>query len=129
MQSSKSREIIEEIVEKSIEDKFGFTVSVFVKTLDEWESIFRDNPFACYEDDEGYLKMLSVTFLKNPLSAETKEKIIKERTENEDFFFTENCLYLWCGDGFGRSKIAQIASKYPAGTTRNWNSILKIKDA
>lgn len=36
-------------------------------------------------------------------------------------------VYVYCPDGFGRSKLAEAASKKLPGTGRNWNTVVRLK--
>lgn len=128
LQSSKRASEVEKSVDRLIQEKFGFAVSIQVKAKRDWQVIVDNNPFSKYSGNELYLKKLNVTFLKEALAAEEIKKIKNESTQNEDCEFRPNCIYIWCGDGLRNSKMAELIVKNPHGTTRNWNTVSKIAE-
>ena len=121
---------LEKIISSGIESEFGFDVSVIVFNSKSLETIIEGNPFA--KDPLKDNAFLHVTFLADtPLSID-KESIIVKRHVDEEIEFTSNAVYLYCPNGYGKTKLNNnfLESKLKVkATTRNWkttNELLKL---
>lgn len=115
-------------LKRAIHTQFGYDVPIVSRTLAEWESIIRYNPFINEQED---LTKLLVTILED---APTPENIMD--LEAYDFGADElkvvgSEVYMHCHHGAGKSKITNniLEKKLKiTGTTRNWKSMIKLRD-
>ena len=76
--------------------------------------------------------LVSLTFLADSPIEFDKEKIVEKKHASEEIAFTPNAVYLYCPNGYGRTKLNNsfLANKLKVpATTRNWkttNALLKL---
>lgn len=91
---------IENTIHKAILDKYGFEVSVFVRTRQELKRIFDDCPFSEEKRKSSYFMMLHDT---------PKEELVKLASkkvyEGEEYKIINDCIYYFNDKGFGKAKI------------------------
>ncbi len=118
-----SNEIVYKIKDK-INQKFGYEVTVVIRTRDEIEKIVKNNP---YSDKD--LSKVHVTFLINAHNDYSIEELLKVKVEQEEFQIMGNEIYLFLPHGSGRTKLTNNFFEKKLGvkaTTRNWNTTTKI---
>lgn len=126
--SAKNKVDLKTAIEKAIEDKYKFHVSVEIRTNKEIENIFKNCPFDSIDLVTEGSKVL-VTFLSSkPQDAKASyiqnfvlapEKLVVKGTE----------VYLFCPNGYGKSKLSNTFIEHKLGveaTTRNWKSVRKL---
>ena len=116
---------METLIRKAIADGFGFDVPVIVKTEQEIQKILNNNPFG----DETNLKGLYFALLREVPDDESVMSFKKLKFENEDFHYTQGCVYLNCKIGAGKAKLTNnlIENKLKVtATTRNLNTMQKV---
>jgi uncharacterized protein (DUF1697 family) len=101
---------------------------VLVKSQKEIASLLKSNPFLDKAHDEQFLHF---TFIRgNPRRIDV-QVIAKALSKNEQFNITSKCVYLYCPNGYGRTKLNNSNWEKWTGclcTTRNWNT-MKAVDA
>jgi uncharacterized protein (DUF1697 family) len=111
-------------IEEKIGNAFGFDVVVLIRIRNEIEKLVKNNPFA--EKDKN---KLYVTFLSDTPAKSTLSELSKVKSKPEDFLITGREIYLFCPNGYGRSKVTnnffEKKLKLPA-TTRNWKTVNKL---
>ena len=118
---------LEQIIQKSIADNFGFIVPTLVKLINEVESIIHDNPFTALEYLESN-KVYFILLFKTPLT----EQVLSFETinyPNEAFKILNNCVYLLCKNGYGKAKLNNnlIEGKLKvSATARNYRTMQKL---
>lgn len=115
------------LIENKIEETFGFSVPVLIRTESEFQRILENNPF-CRERKEDTTK-LHVTFLSEPPSDFSLEPLEKFREESEELVLVGNEIYLFVPKGLGRTKLnnSVLEKKYKIlTTTRNWKTVNKL---
>ena len=121
---------LEKIISSKIETEFGFEVPVIVLNLNTLEKIIKNNPFI--KDNLKDTSFLHVTFLADNPTQFSKESIIEKKQPNEEIDFTQNAVYLYCPNGYGKTKLNNnfLENKLKVkATTRNWkttNELLKL---
>ncbi len=126
----KDKKELEKIISSQIEKEFGFKVPVIVLNTKNLEKVIENNPFA--KDSLKETKFLHVTFLADSLTEFDTEKVIDKKQENEEVAFTSNAVYLYCPNGYGKTKLNNtfLENKLKVrATTRNWkttNELLKL---
>lgn len=110
-------------ISKKIKIDFGFEVPVIVLEIEELQQIVRENPFVKHRDKDA--AFFHVTFLgSNPLKSNFDAIALKKQT-GEEIAFTEKAIYLYCPNGYGKTKLnnAFLENKMQVtATTRNWKS-------
>jgi uncharacterized protein (DUF1697 family) len=121
---------LEQKISQQIQKEFEFEVPVIVFTIDTLEQTINNNPFR--DDPEKEQSHLYVTFLSSRPAHYEKEAIESKMQEGEEISFSENVIYLYCPNGYGRTKLNNnfLESKLKVvATTRNWkttNELLKM---
>lgn len=130
--SSKEKEPkkLERIISSKIETEFGFEVPVIVLNTKTLETIIENNPLA--KNILKDISFLHVTFLADNPTQFDKESIIEKKQPEEEIEFTQNAVYLYCPNGYGKTKLNNnfLENKLKVkATTRNWkttNELLKL---
>ena len=118
------------LISSEIEKHFGFKVPVIVLTMDELKDSIANNPFKTSKDD----KFLHFTFLAERPINYNKEKIDNKKAENEEIEISERVVYLYCPNGYGKTKLTNTFLENTlkvTSTTRNFrttNELLKIAE-
>lgn len=115
------------MIEKKINDVFGFSVNTIVRSGVEIEDIIKSNPFIKEENVE--IDKLHVTFLKELPQASIISSLELKKEEEEKFSIISKEVYLYLPNGYGRTKLNNnIFEKKlkTSATTRNWNTINKL---
>jgi uncharacterized protein (DUF1697 family) len=111
-------------IEAKILRAFGFAVPVILKTSKEIEQIVSDNPLV-KEKGIDHSK-LHVTFLSGAAPTAAVEALQPLATSRERFRVLNREVYLYCPEGYGRSKLANttIEKKLSVvAATRNWRTV------
>lgn len=116
---------LEKIISSKIKSEFGFDVPVIVLSVRTLEKIIEDNLFIKDKD----ISFLHVTFLADKVTQFDKESITEKKLPNEEIRFAPNAIYLYCPDGYGRTKLNNnfLESKLKVtATTRNWKTTTEL---
>jgi len=122
--------ILERSISSQIKADWGFEVPVIVLDAVSLKTIIEDNPLA--KDSLKDASFLHITFLSDPPAKFDKESILAKRQPNEEIVFTSKAIYLYCPNGYGKTKLNNnfLESKLKVtATTRNWkttNELLKL---
>jgi uncharacterized protein (DUF1697 family) len=117
-------------IEVEILKVYDFEVPVLILPMDELETIAKNHPFVHHFDkDPAYFH---ITFLRS-LPINIDFKVIDKNVQNEEeFVIVEKVIYLYCPNGYGRTKLTNnfFENKLNvSATTRNWktcNELLKL---
>jgi uncharacterized protein (DUF1697 family) len=121
---------LEQKISRQIEDDIGFEVPVIVLTIDKLQKIIENNPF--FKDPDKDQVFLHVTFLSTKPDHFDRVTMEDKKQNGEEIFFTDIAVYLYCPNGYGRTKLNNnfLEAKIKVGaTTRNWkttNELYKI---
>lgn len=118
---------LEKIISSKIKSEFGFDVPVIVLSVRTLEKIIEDNSFT--KDKLKDTSFLHVTFLADKVTQFDKESITDKKLPNEEIRFAPNAIYLYCPDGYGRTKLNNnfLESKLKVtATTRNWKTTTEL---
>jgi uncharacterized protein (DUF1697 family) len=125
--SKKKAPAVEQLLEKECARRLGCATDFFVRSADEVEAIIEANPFRKEtKDDPGHV---IVMFLKDASDGASLQKAIKGR---EIARGKGKQIYIYYPDGVGRSKLTNALIEKTLDTRstgRNWNTVLKLKDA
>jgi len=115
--------IIADNIKRAMRKKYGFDVDVIVRTAHELEKIISGNPLIQKSNIDAY--KLHITFLLSHPQDQNSSTIEMAKEDNEFFIIKDREVYLYCPNGYGRTKLNNQAIekklKTPA-TTRNWKT-------
>jgi uncharacterized protein (DUF1697 family) len=111
-------------MEAGLLSTFGLTLSVVLRSAQELVNVVGHNPFP----SEGDGTKLHVTYFAKPLALATVAKLDSTISPAEAFVIEGRDMYLHLPGGMGTSKLAVHLGRKLGnlGTTRNWNTVLKL---
>jgi uncharacterized protein (DUF1697 family) len=114
-------------IRKALGDKFAVDVPVVVKSEKDLLAIVRGNELAALSTDPS---RLLVAFTRDAGSLAALAALAPLVKAPERFHLGERAAYLWCADGILESKAAKalLGKAGREATTRNWATVLKIRD-
>lgn len=118
--SADSVELITRI-EAAIAQRFGFDVTVLLRSADDLRRILDNDPFPGVEPAKRH-----VLFLDAPPASAAVDALKVPAADGEEWLLTGREIYLHYPDGSGRSKMTGAFFEKALGvaaTARNWNSI------
>jgi uncharacterized protein (DUF1697 family) len=111
---------------KKIEERFGFSVPVVLRSREQLERVARNNLFLKAGKPES---TLYVCFLADEPTAEAIGKLDPNRSAPDEFRVVGSEIYMHFPGGMGNSKLtsAYFDSRLATvGTARNWTTVLKL---
>jgi uncharacterized protein (DUF1697 family) len=120
---------IERRLEEAIEQAFGVTVPVIVRTASAWHRYVEGNPFPGAVKREANWVLLCLS--KSAPEATAGTALQQRGTEGERVVQTGDAIWIHYANGIARSKLSptvldrQMASSV---TTRNWRTVLKLNE-
>jgi uncharacterized protein (DUF1697 family) len=126
----RSEGTLEQRIAQQINSDFGFEVPVLVLSVDKLEAIIKNNPFL--NDLQKNISQLHICFLAAPPIDFHKVAIESKVQTGEAISFSEEAIYLYCPNGYGKTKLNNnfLESKLKVtATTRNLktsNELLNI---
>ena len=112
-------------INQLIEESFGFQVPVLVLSAEDLPKILNNNSFEENTEDNH----LFFTLLKTPPEPEKISRFKEYQFENEDFYFTEVCVYLCFKGSYRNAKLNNNFIENKLGveaTTRNLKTMQKL---
>jgi uncharacterized protein (DUF1697 family) len=122
-----SESLISGIIERQIEETFGFAVSVIMRTLDELEQTIANNPFKLTDKED--FKRWYVSFLPAEPSAEALDKLRIYEDGPDQIRFVGREMYVLYEVSVSQSPLFKVSFDKILGmpvTTRNWNTLNKL---
>jgi len=126
--SNKSEDVLIELIEKAISNKYGFDVPVQIRSTGEFEHIIKACSFGELDLVEEGTRVM-VTFLALVPSTEFVAKLMTYVKEPERLLIVGREVYLHCPNGYGKTKLSNIFIENKLkvkATTRNWKSVIKL---
>ena len=127
--SSLAAGTIERRMEKAIEKRLGFFVTVVVRSDAEWFELAEGSPFPEAEAERSNL--LHVGLAKGEIAADAAESLGRFLTNGECVETFGRGVWIDYPNGAGRSKVTPKALDSSFGTpitSRNWRTVLKIAE-
>lgn len=124
----KNKDEIKKKIEKAIEQTYQFYVPVEIRTNSEFKNIIEHCPYNPVDLNEEGTKVL-VTFLDSIPQDEKVVGILKYVQTPEKLTFVGTEVYLYCPNGYGKSKLSNTFIENKLGvpaTTRNWKTVHKL---
>lgn len=116
-------------IEEAIKEKFSFNVDVILRSIPEIKDLILRNPYL--EEEKFNPSRMGVVFLKEMPSKESLSKLDDINFPPDKFSIDGQEIFLFCPDGFGRSKLSTNFFERKLGipgTARNWKTINSILD-
>jgi uncharacterized protein (DUF1697 family) len=123
-------------LEEQISQRLGLRPSVMVLSRDELNQMIADNPYP----QEPNPKFVHAIVRRATMSADgiaavaAAQQRVSGKGSRDEATVIGRALYLHTPDGFGRSELAvqltkpaTATSPDPAGTARNWSTVLKLQ--
>lgn len=114
-------------IQQGIQDAYGFDVPTLILTSEELNTIITHNPFLSLPEMDS--AFFHVTFLENKPATIDFENIISKKNEREQIDLVSNAFYLYCPDGYGKTKLHNSFLEKQVkvtATTRNWKTCLQL---
>jgi uncharacterized protein (DUF1697 family) len=115
-------------IEREIEEGFGLSIPVIVRTAAELADVVAANPLGDVAVDGS---RHFVVFLAAPPDPEAVEPLEREDFAPERLVARGREIYLWCPDGVRDSRVMKAATRQglaPNATFRNWNTVTKLHE-
>lgn len=122
-ESGESGAELEVLLEKGLAERFGFGVDVIVRSAAQWVRYRAGNPFPDESAEAPSLVMISVG--KEAPRDEDVDALRARAGPNERVERVGDAVWIWFGDGAGRSKIGTGPAR-GVSTTRNWRTVVAI---
>jgi len=114
-------------IEQRLAGETRLPVFVILRTPAELKKIIARNPFL---NEKGIdCSRLYVTFLGGASGKDAMKKLSAVNAGGDQFRLSGQEAYLYCPDGYGRSKLSNNALEKALSvkaTTRNWNTVNKL---
>lgn len=121
--SQSSASSIEATLETTIQQHFGFAVDVVTRSTAQWNDYLKSNPFGDEGECEPNLVMLCLG--KQPATEAHAAALRRRAGEKERVELQGDVLWLYFGDGSGRSKMG-LGPSTGVWTTRNFRTVQTI---
>lgn len=111
-----------------ISGRWGKDVPVLLRSLAEMDAVIAANPYLAEQDDPT---KLHVTFLDKDPGADRQAALASPAGETGTLALVGRDVFVHVPDGYGRSKLTNAFIEKrtgTVGTTRNWRSVLKLRD-
>ena len=119
-------EEIPALVSAAISSRFGYNIPIITRTSQELGDVVRVNPFVGTGAD---VDKLHVVFLADQPDMASAETLDPDRSPGDEFLASGREVYLYCPDGFARTKLTNSyfdSRLSTTSTTRNWKTVLKL---
>lgn len=123
--TSRSAGRLAEAIATAVDERFGFSAPVIVKSAAEFAAIDRNNPFPPAEAEQS---RFLVAFAMDETKLRELNALSALLQPGERFAVTPHAAYLHCAGGLLQSRIgaAMLGRAGQSVTTRNWATVLKI---
>jgi uncharacterized protein (DUF1697 family) len=108
-------------IQQTIKNFSGFDVPVFIRTIAEFATLIKNNPFT-----DKDLAKLHITFLSGSPTGQFIHEINTVKDDLEEFMVCGKEIYLFCPNGYGRTKLTNNFFEKKLNqlaTTRNWHTV------
>ena len=122
---STNKEQLQTIITNAINKKFNLKIQGILITIKELSQILHENPFKKEDQTKVYVTILQTT----PSEIISEENLINIKSPTEKIIIKNNHIYLFCPDGYGKTKLTPKFFEKKLNTTtttRNWNTITTL---
>lgn len=129
--SHEKEDILRNKIEGSLEETFGFSIKVVLRTAAEWEEMIRNCPFSEEEIAEAESlavgESLYVSLLTHAPAQEKVDALHALKNEGDKYRIVNRDIYLLFRHSIRNSKLANHIQKMDIpSTVRNWKTINKL---
>lgn len=121
LSSNKDKNEISELIKNGIKTQFGYDVPVIIRTIEEWKTVIKNNPFPIDNP-----KILGFVFLdQTPKTTTLDVKGMKD----DKYEISNDMVYIHCPSGFGKTKLTNNLFEQKlkiTATTRNFKTVMKL---
>lgn len=117
-------EKLKESIESQIESAYGFSAPVLIRSGDDFQRLVGSKPFR-KERSENPARVMVTFLFELPEQSKLLELSVPE-DEPCEFVIADQEIFLFCPDGYGRSKLSNNFFEKKLGviaTTRNWKTV------
>ncbi|MCE1198545.1 MAG: DUF1697 domain-containing protein [Marinilabiliales bacterium] len=116
-------------IESALLQRFGFPIPVVLLDKSELKDLLDLPP--SFQKAGMDPKHLYVTLFSEPVATKFPVEQLTAKKEQEEVFQTERALYLYCPDGYGKTRLTNdyLEKKLKVrATTRNWNTLTTLAE-
>lgn len=116
-----------DLISKQIHQQFQLDVPVIVKSLEEFNDLYENNPFVTQNKDT---EKLYIIFLSENINEPVIEEINKYAGDDL-FIIYKSAIYLFCTNGYGKTKLTNTFFEKKLkilATTRGWTTVSKLRE-
>jgi len=120
---------LESLIANKIEDEYGLSVPVLVKTAVEIEEAIENNPFI--SPYLSHIDKLHITFLSDIPDEHLVSDLSAFTDPSDKFILSGDVIYLYCPNGYGNTRFSNTFFEKKlnrTATTRNWKTMLKLAE-
>jgi uncharacterized protein (DUF1697 family) len=117
------------LIENKIKQVFNLPVAVLIRTPGELKQTLKKNPFL--KEKSIDTEKLYVTFLAETPPESALNKLNVAQDELDKFVVKNKEIYLYCPEGYGRTKFSNTFFERKLGvtaTTRNWKTVTTLSE-
>lgn len=125
--ASGRRADLEAGLERGIQDRFGLSIAVVVRTAADWAACIDGNPFPGASGTEP--NRVALVLSKSPPLPGAVEGMRERAADGERVERVRDVLWIHYAGGTGRSKLSPAALERLVGspvTARNWRTVLRL---
>jgi len=121
-------EAIERGLHDAIERLYGFKSEAFVRNRDDLATVIAGNPFPDVARDRP--SQLVVLFYETAFPSALLDTVAERYAGPERLVAVGRELFIDFPEGQGRSELVPVMTrlKFPPGTGRNWNTVVKLAE-
>jgi uncharacterized protein (DUF1697 family) len=126
LSSGLSPRLLERTLERELAERFGFDISVIVRTRAELAKVVERNPLGKVATDGS---RHVVSFLSRRLPAAVARELEAADVAPEQVAISGREIYAWYPNGIQRSPLGKLLDDSRLGvvsTARNWNTVVKL---
>ena len=120
---------LERQLEKAIEQEFGFSVPVVVRSASRWARYIEGLPFP--EEAESQANRVLLVLSKDPPVGNAASVLARRAISGERVMKHGDAIWIHYAKGIARSKLTPAVLDRAIGspaTTRNWRTVLRIHE-
>ena len=121
--STKKAATVEHEICKAIEDTFGRSIDVTIRTPAQLKNVLAENPYP-----DGNPSQVTVAFLTKAPAKDAKDRVAAVAKNHEPFVFAGQEVYVNYSQGIGKSKLAEKFSDIigVSSTVRNIRTVERV---
>jgi len=119
-----NEEALQARIEQGIHTTFGLTISVILRTADEWEQIMAACPFSMETLTQG--QSIHLTLLRTTPTQEILDALPDVDPQGDEYLVNGREIYFLYRQSILDSKLTKKFLKLVPQTARNWKTVVKL---